>query len=88
LSSSGWASTSRTALRRNSSVYAVGPRFFLMSHLPLRIFVGACEVSTKPGELQRLRQRAIRGIRLIRGIRNPLVFLPASLSGRALRRGR
>src|SRR5688500_1862140 len=49
---SGWASTSRTASRRNSSLYAVRPRFFFMPHLLPRISLEAVEVSTKPGEVQ------------------------------------
>jgi hypothetical protein len=45
------ASASRTASRRNSSLYAFGPRF-VMPHLLPRISIEALEVSTKSGELQ------------------------------------
>ena len=43
--------TRRTASRRNSSVYAVRPRFFFMTHLLPRISIKAVEVSTNPGEV-------------------------------------
>src|SRR6185437_5342737 len=47
----GRDSVSRIASRRNSSLYAFGPRFFIPHLLP-RISIEALEVSTKPGELQ------------------------------------
>src|SRR6185437_2165977 len=47
----GRDSVSRIASRRNSSLYAFGPRFF-MPHLLPRISIEALEVSTKSGELQ------------------------------------
>jgi hypothetical protein len=42
---------SRTAARRNSSVYADRPRLFVIGHLLPRISAEAIEVSTKPGKV-------------------------------------
>jgi hypothetical protein len=47
----GSSSISRTASRRNSSVYADRPRLFVIVHLLPRISAEAIEVSTKPGKV-------------------------------------